>query len=154
MQRCSTKKYEEVDVSAFFYKDFKEFVIKDLSQVDKDVLFDKWVYDLSERRVKKIRSEVNKELARNLTLKGGASNWGLACEIVYKEYRNIFKEVVSYNYKDDKYKGCKDEIEAIIDIFLELNFVQVPLDKHPTDNNENLTPYFGTTVLYPVLPPV
>ena len=112
--RFSTKKYEEVDVSAFFYKDFKEFVIKDLSQVDKDVLFDKWVYDLSERRVKKIRSEVNKELARNLTLKGGASNWGLACEIVYKEYRNIFKEVVSYNYKDDKYKGCKDEIEAIL----------------------------------------
>jgi len=33
--RFSTKKYEEVDVSAFFYKDFKEFVIKDLSQVDR-----------------------------------------------------------------------------------------------------------------------
>lgn len=112
--RFSAQKYEDVDVSAFFYNNFKEFVIKDLSVVNKDVSFDNWVYEMSERRVKNIFSDVNKEVARIMTQKGGASNWGVACEIIYKEYHNILNEVVFSNFKDDKYKGLKREIADIL----------------------------------------
>ena len=112
--RFSAKKYEGVDVSAFFYHNFKEFVIKDLSVVNQDVSFDNWVYEMSERRIKSIYSDVNKEVARILTQIGGASNWGIACEIIYTEYHNILNEVVFSNFRDDKYKGLKRDIADIL----------------------------------------
>lgn len=115
--RFSAKKYENVDVSAVFYDNFKEFIIQDLSLIGDDVPDDRddnWVYDLAERRIKKIRPEVNKKLAKILTQMGGAKNWGLACEIVYKEYQNVFKKVVSDYFRDDIYRGHGQEIVNIL----------------------------------------
>lgn len=112
--RFSARKYEGVDIHKFFYDNFKEFVIKDLEYVNDKVEYENWVYDLAEKRIKEIRSKVDREAARILTQKGGEENWKLAYDIICREYRDVIMNVVLSCFKDDKYKGYKEEIAHVL----------------------------------------
>lgn len=112
--RFAADKYHDVKINNIFYTDFKAFVIQDLESVKDNVCFEDWVFDLAERRVKKIRSEVDKETARVLTQKGGIKNWMDANDIISREHINTINKVVLTCFKDDKYQDCKKDISSIL----------------------------------------
>lgn len=109
-----SKRYNDIDVSAIFYNHLMDYVVKDLSNAKIGTSFDKWLYDMSERRIKDIQSTVNWEVIKVAARNGGERNRNIACDLLLKEGNKTIWNVISTCFNDSKYNGLKKEIANVL----------------------------------------
>lgn len=111
----SNKRYLGIDVKSYFYRNFHEFILKELDcNPPTNISFGEWVGNVAERKAWDARHAVNEELIRVMTSKGGRDNWSDAYDLIVSEYAPIFWRVTFQCFKDSKYKHRKAEIFHII----------------------------------------
>lgn len=108
------KRYRDIDVNSYFYKNFLPFVLNDLEKQGDNISFDKWVSIVASKKAIQARHKVNQELIQNLINKNDTASSKEAYNLLITEHNDIFWKVILKFFNHSKYNGRHKEICYII----------------------------------------